>query len=263
LPRAFARTVVGVPGRVHVDDDMLALWHPEHFAHYARVGESAVRNIEETLESCGLRFSDVRSCLELPSGYGRVTRHLVGRMEAARITACDVIPQAVRFCVQEFGVRGVVSRWSLRELMLPDTYDLIFVGSLMSHLPLPECRVLLRLLTRVLRPEGILIFTTQGESCLAQLGAYGPEFAAAERRYREAVSEEGACFAPYKGNTGYGIAILSRRYVEAQVRECFGDQLSLERMQERGWDAHQDVWSYRRVPIAPRTNLGDAVCSAD
>jgi hypothetical protein len=93
----------------------------------------------------------------------------------------------------------------------------------------------------------LLVFTTQGESCLAHLGAYGPEFAAAEARYREGLQNEGACFVPYARNTGYGITILAERYVARLVEHTLGPALVRVHLRERGWDGHQDVWAYRRV----------------
>lgn len=39
------------------------------------------------------------------------------------------------------------------------------------------------------------------------------------------------------------------------MRKRFGDLLELIRFRERGWDKHQDVWSYRKAS----RSYGDAV----
>src|SRR4029077_15565352 len=111
-------------------------------------------------------------------------------------------------------------------------------------------------LVRVLRPRGVLVFTTQGESCLPHLSWYGPEFAAAESVYRETVPRQGVCFPPYRRkrlpsaqcptDSTYGITIHARRYVEECVSRI-GPTLTLRRFAERGWEEHQDVWAYQRL----------------
>src|SRR5262245_53000610 len=97
-PRLLAFSHPGIPGRVHVDDQMLRSDAPADLAHYLSDALSAIENMEASLAAAGRTWRDVGSCLDLPSGYGRVTRHLVQRIEARRITACDIDAQAVRFC---------------------------------------------------------------------------------------------------------------------------------------------------------------------
>src|SRR5262249_46546321 len=113
--------------------------------------------------------------------------------------------------------------------------------------PPPGSIVLLRALSRSLRPTGLLVFTTQGESCLAHLDWYGANFSDAADRFRAGVALEGECFVPYRGRQAYGITTLTRAWVEDAVRTTLGDRLRLVRFAERGWDAHQDVWAYQHV----------------
>ncbi|MBO0736633.1 MAG: hypothetical protein J2P48_08695 [Alphaproteobacteria bacterium] len=44
--------------------------------------------------------------MDLPSGYGRVVRLLVHRFPNARITVCDLMPDAIRFCAGTFNPLG-------------------------------------------------------------------------------------------------------------------------------------------------------------
>jgi hypothetical protein len=50
---------------------------------------------------------------------------------------------------------------------------------------------------------------------------------------------------PYPGADRYGIAIQSRSWIDRLVERTFGTDLSLLRFAERGWNGHQDVWTYR------------------
>lgn len=104
-------------------------------AQYVDGGQCALRHIAESLTAAGRTFGDIRSCLDLPSGYGRVLRHLVGAIAPSRITACDADRQAVRFCAREFGVEPFFCDRDPRKLRFTESYDLIFVGSLLTHLP--------------------------------------------------------------------------------------------------------------------------------
>lgn len=66
---------------------------------------------------------------------------------------------------------------------------------------------------------------------------------------RAATATSGAAFVPYARRPGYGITILSRRWVEIALARLAGDLRPI-RFVERGWDAHQDVWSCHRVAEA-------------
>jgi SAM-dependent methyltransferase len=244
-PLLLSRSLPGIPGPVHLDDAMLRSDAPEHVRHYLEDALSAIANIEESLRAVGRDWDDVASCLDLPSGYGRVTRHLVARLGAGRVTACDLDHDAVRFCAAAFGVTPLASHERPASIVFPNTYDLIFVGSLITHLPVADVFHLLAALVGALRPNGLLIFTTQGESCLEHLDWYGADFARIEHEYRRHLAEQGHHFSPYARSARYGVALHARRFIEAEIRARHGGHLELVRFSERGWDRHQDVWTYK------------------
>ena len=244
---AFSRTYAGIPGRVHVDDPRLRSDAADDVRHYRDVGLSAMEHVAESLAAGGRTFAAVSACLVLPSGYGRVVRHLRRELDASRITACDVDRRAVRFCARELGVRPLFAHPDVRRNALRGPYDLAFVGSLLTHLQPAAGLDLVDVLVDALAPDGTLVFSTQGASCLAHLAWYGAEFAAAEARCRDDVEASGIAFVPYRGQPRYGITIHRRDWLEDAVRARHGDRLELVRFRERGWDRHQDVWTYRRV----------------
>jgi SAM-dependent methyltransferase len=262
----LSRTVPGIPGRVHVDDQMYRSDAPEHVRHYVEDARSAMENIEQSLAAAGRSLGDVESCLDFASGYGRVTRWLARALGPVRVTAADVDPQAIRFCAHAFGVSAVRSQRDTARIELPASYDLVFVGSLLTHLPLPACAPTLHALAGILRPGGLLIFSTQGESCLEHLDWYGPEFVAAADEFRAGVQRDGAAFVPYRGQPDYGITIFTPRAVETLVERLneTGADLRLVRFAERGWDRHQDVWSYQRAAravVTPASASSPAACA--
>jgi len=243
----LARSVPGIPGPVHVDDQMYRSDAPEHVRHYVEDAQSAMDNIAQSLAATGRSFDDVESCLDFACGYGRVTRWLARALGPARVAAADVDSQAVRFCARSFRVSALPSQRDPARIDLRGSYDLIFVGSLLTHLPIPACATTLHALRAALRPDGLLVFSTQGESCLTHLEWYGPEFVAAADEFRMHVARDGAHFVTYAGRRDYGITILTPRAVETLVEPEATPTLTLVRFAERGWDRHQDVWAYQRA----------------
>ncbi len=252
-PARKSRVLPGVPGRVHRGDLMLYDDSPSSIEAYLRAGSSAVVAIEKGLTACGRRFDDVRSALDFGCGHGRVLRQLGQKIPARRITACDTDTTAVRFCGAEFGVRAIVSRPEIESVPL-GSYDLIWVGSVFTHLDRSGVDALLRKLGGALRPGGALVFSSQGEFSAANLshlygGTYRDE---GEQIYRE-YHEDGIGFRPYdacvSGTPGgvYGMTWLARDYLEKRVAALFGGALMLRHFEPQGWDGHHDVFTFRRA----------------
>jgi SAM-dependent methyltransferase len=216
-------------------------------AHYFRTGQQAVTLIEKSLALSGARLESIRSCLVLPSGYGRVIRHLVHRLDPQHITASDIDRQAMRFCAHEFAVKTHPSALNPANLSLPSSYDLIFVGSLLTHLPPSDCFDLLAVLARTLVPGGHLVFTTQGESCIEHLHWYGPEFAPLSNTFADQLRATGQAYAPYRNRTTYGITIFARPHLEASIAHRFCQKLRFLGFEPRAWDAHQDLWTFQAL----------------
>lgn len=235
-----------VAGRIHPNDDILYPQDP-HAEHYARTGRSAIENIETALRAVGRELEDVASCLDLACGYGRVLRLLCERIAPERITACDVVPDAVAFCAYEFGARPLLSDPEFEGVAF-ETYDLIWVGSLVTHL---DDRLFARftaLLPRLLAPGGVALITTLGDFGIEDVSRYetrlAPMQAALEGEYRRS----GFAFVPYEGLTeGLGYAWHSPEMLCGAVEAASGG--AVQRLAERpqGWDHHQDVLVFGRA----------------
>ena len=96
-----------------------------------------------------------------------------------------------------------------------------------------------------LRPGGVLVFTTQGESCLAHLELYGADMGAQANWFAQEVARRGMAFRRYTGETeNWGITIHARAYWEKTLRQApFAPWVRLLSYEPRGWDSHQDVWA--------------------
>jgi SAM-dependent methyltransferase len=101
--------------------------------------------------------------LDFPSGYGRVLRFLRYAWPTAEITACDIEKAAVKFCAKTFDAVPVYSSMDVKRVRLDGKYDLIWVGSLFTHLTEESASDLLSLFYASLAQGGVLIFTIAGE----------------------------------------------------------------------------------------------------
>ena len=127
--------------------------HPDRLEQYFLVGIEGLRLIPGRARD-RRQTPDPKTILDLPCGYGRVLRLLRAAFPDAAITASDLDRGGVRFCEQTFGVEGAFSQRQLDDLSLGHTYELVWCGSLLTHLPEEDARAALRALVRHLAPGG-------------------------------------------------------------------------------------------------------------
>lgn len=251
-----AELLRSVSTKIHPDDGMFA----GDGAHYFRVGLSAIDCIGDVLSHAGLFHAgaiDVRDVLDLPSGYGRELRFLVRRFPDATFTACDIQPRAVEFCAETFGAIPVVSQPDLNEVAFARRFDLVWCGSLVTHLDADATRALFKLFARHLNPRGVMIFTTHGDS-VAEAIADATDFYDITRADAETIAasyratghgyhdypRDLGYFDFHPNERGYGVSLTSPDWVRAQVRQIGG--LREVYFQPRAWNDHQDVFAFQR-----------------
>lgn len=243
------RRIAGLDGRVHRNDLMLAGERSQDLEHYVQLGLEAVAALERSCLACGREIDSLREVLDLGSGYGRVLRALRRRLPNARITACDIDRWAIRFCESEFGAVPLLSSGSFDSVGF-GSYDVMWIGSLLTHLPVDRWHGLVARFPRLLNPGGIVIFTTHGKVCLDRLGDYFPGLSAERRALESELDSSGIAFRPYPHHRGnaYGVTFHDSTYVTGYVQEATDGQLGLVSHATRGWDAHQDVFAFVRMP---------------
>ncbi|MSU46541.1 MAG: class I SAM-dependent methyltransferase [Lacunisphaera sp.] len=140
-------------------DGMVAADLPEQ---YFDLGRRALELIHFSAEPCDKpHYPDI---LDLPCGHGRVLRWLRAHYGYATITACDLDCDGVDFCAKQFGARPVYSELDLHRLPFQAQFDLIWVGSLATHLRQDRWLAALDCLVKWTRECGVIVFTTQGRS---------------------------------------------------------------------------------------------------
>ncbi|MGH2979925.1 MAG: class I SAM-dependent methyltransferase [Solirubrobacterales bacterium] len=133
---------------------------------YLRAGQKGLDCIRLGMVAAGKTAVD--SALDLPCGYGRVLRWIRAEFPAARLGGCDIDHHGVDFCAATFGAEPVYGRADPADVVIDAPYDLIWSGSLFTHLPPEQWDGFLELFERALGPGGLVVFTTHGRR-IAQL----------------------------------------------------------------------------------------------
>ena len=251
-PGRRSRFLPGIPGRVHANDLMLFDTSRESIENYLRAARSAVDVIAAALAEVGRSYDDIASCLDFGCGHGRVLRLLQQRVAPQRITACDLDEEGVRFCAAEFGVTPLMSSWDIERIAF-GTYDLIWSGSVFTHLDAASCDQLLRRMGQSLRPGGLMVFSMHGEFSLANLAhLYGGEHAAEAEAIRQEVATQGIAFRHYASSWGdfagsYGMTWHRKEYLQERAAALSDGTLRLAFFRPQGWDHHHDVIAFEKI----------------
>jgi SAM-dependent methyltransferase len=227
--------------------------------HYLGVGLSAMRSIDRALRHTQIK---PRNILDLPSGHGRVLRFLRVAFGEADITSCELDRGAVEFCERTFGVTGILSNTDVSALTFPRQFDLIWCGSLVTHLDEQRTADLLRSFWRHLTPGGLCLFTTHGQTALNWLlsgtETYGLSAAVIQKVLSE-FAARGFGYTDYD-QPGYGFSLVSLDRM-TKISSAVGDW-SLAVFLEAGWDDHQDVYGFTKPGPGSRAASSPLIVNA-
>jgi trans-aconitate methyltransferase len=208
------------------------MFNPADPKHYFSVGESALKSIRLAVE-----LSEVRPAyiLDLPSGHGRVLRWLVKEYPDATITACDIDRDAVEFCAEHFGAVPLYSDIEPEAIPL-SRYNLVWIGSLFTHLDAPLWS---RFLSVLSKRTAVVVFTTGGRY-------FGEEAARREvgenaRPLMDSFATAGFGYVEYRSTSGYGLALAKPSWVLHLLERL---SLRVLHFAEGGW-GQQDVYVCR------------------
>lgn len=226
---------------LHPGDGM----HKGNMQRYLFCGKDALFNIVLAQKSAGV--SAPKQILDFACGFGRVARHLRGTFPDAEITFTDAMPDASAFCAATFSGRDCPVRKDFSGYAPERLFDLIWVGSLFTHLPAAKSAVLYDLLFQVMAPEGVLVFTSHGRHVRDRRVRGKWPYAIDASQYDAMIEEAnstGYGFVGYKGSAEYGISLASLAWWERTINDSASEVVILR---ERGWDRHQDVIAVKRV----------------
>lgn len=238
---------------IHPDDDM---YHGS-LEHYDSVGRQLADHVTAAVGRIAVNSPRI---LELPCGYGRVTRHLASRYPKEDILACDIMVPATAFVAREFGVKVHPAQEPVHELtgIESDAFDVAVMGSLITHLSAVNSQTLLTHFLRVLRSGGEAIVTTHGVRSRELLdGQDIYQVGEAARQHLLRQYDDGqfgfvnylpdhrseARTVDYIGDS-YGISLIPDAWMQAMAQAL---QATIVERIVGGWDNHQDVYVLRKA----------------
>ncbi len=239
--RATVDSTVSPDERMPVDD----------LPGYLATGKSALMAVQ--LAQLAARKAGFDSILDMACGHGRVLRWLKAAYPDAQLTACDLLRDGVDFCARTFGATPVHSIVAPTLEMFPDHYDLIWVGSLLTHLDADRWVMFIDLWHDLLAPDGLLVVTTHGELVAERMregNLYGypaPSILRTLRSYKHA----GFAFLETSPDEiDYGISLARPEWVVHQLLSHADFRVVL--VTESRWANHQDVVAVVKRPLDAR-----------
>lgn len=233
---------------------------------YHALGRAALDSIRLALLAA--QKDSPKRILDLPCGHGRVLRILAAEYPGSEIVACDIDRRAVDFCAEALGARPLYGTEHPGEMKIEEPFDLIWCGSLLTHLDLAGWEEFLDFFERVLAPGGLLVLTTSGRSIAAKLrdpatGGFWMSDPARRNAIVAGYEETGFGFAEYPTSpeeravhslpASYGISLSH----PARVCTVLADRprLQLVTLMENRWGA-QDVIGAIRVDAVEEGRTG-------
>ena len=225
-------------------DDMKAGASAEEERKYFEVGRSAIELITDAMMLA--RRTHFARILDFPCGGGRVTRHLVKFFPDSEISASDIEREKQAFVVSRYGARPVDCPPNFTT-PLPEKYDLIFVGSLFTHLDAGLFERALDFFLDGLSSQGILVMTLHGRYTATALsaGRAHPRMMRTVDMFRRAgfsyVEQERTRY-----GVSYGTSFSAPSWVVSLIeRRAHATLLAYK---ERAWDNHQDALLLQKLP---------------
>lgn len=209
--------------------------------YYFSVGACALSLITETLSTASVAPTRVLRVLDYACGYGRVLRWLQAEFPEAWLLGVDADEKAAQAAGRTLGVETRPLDLSLSD-PIDAPFDLIWVGSLFTHLPEAETLRVLRYLRAHLTPSGVLVYTMHGHLIRDRLQSRERLYGLAEDAADRVVTEFDTAsygFADYPRLTGYGVsAATPTKMMEMNYSAGLRPVL----FKARGWVQHQDVY---------------------
>ena len=219
LPGCFSN-IMGLECAISAEDDIFRFFagHPSSLnpvRDYLADGWRTLAELMVLLERCQQPLCAMPRVLDFASGHGRFTRHLVKALSPQQVTVADVVPSAVEFSRQAFGVQGFLSASVPEQVRWPQQYELVFVLSLFSHLPRATWLRWLAVLQEAVAPGGLLVFSTHGQK--------------AADFHHVPLDAEGFFFTPSSESLAidgqeYGTTFTTPAFVQQAIAQTWGEQ---------------------------------------
>jgi len=221
--------------------------------HYMYGGRSALKCVVDALLAA--EAPAPRRVLDFPSGHGRALRFFKAAFPESELWAGDLNRAGVDFCAQRFGAKPFYSDPDLSAVVFPGKFDLIWCGSLASHLPEEQAKRLFALLIGALEENGILCITTCGRGMrYAHENIFRTIDDEGYQRICDQLKERPFGYSPYRHRYDgydreekYGMAFIYPAWIQEHV---LTPDIQVLHMREKAWHGAQDVWCLINRPLS-------------
>jgi SAM-dependent methyltransferase len=131
---------------------------------FERHGQACAELVRTLVSEQGAELESMDAILDFGCGCGRVLRQWHD-LAGPRVCGSDYNAELVAWCQENLPFADTQTNGSRPPLQLGDSeFDLIYAFSVFTHLTEPAQHAWMAELRRVLRPGGLLLFTTKGTS---------------------------------------------------------------------------------------------------
>ena len=205
-----------------------------NYAHYFQVGYSAVKIIQKIIKN-----KKILSILDYGSGYGRVTRFIKSSFYQAEVTCSDIDLKALKFVKDNLDVEV----YNPNELFKSKVkYDLIFAGSVITHLDMQKTHQLLNDFSKILNLGGYLIFSSHGEKVYERIKMKKNLYGLTEYGTSKLINDYENNDYGYSNypNQNYGISIIHETKMKQLINK---NNLNFVYYEKSLWDNHHDIYA--------------------
>lgn len=222
---------------IHSNDEMLG---PGGKEHYFNVGLSALDCINKGINVSGKNISDINKILDFPCGYGRVLRFIKSFFANADIYAAEISESYLNFCRDTFGVKVINSHKNFNKIVLNEKFDLIWCGSLFTHLNSRRFYKLLNFFESHLENSGLLIFSVHGRFAYNNIRNFDYGLRLHQKSWvRFRYNLFNFAYVNYLKQFGYGVSFCKPSWVCSNIEKF--TNLKLIAYMEKAWDNHHDI----------------------
>ena len=222
--------------KIHPNDGMFVKIEPYH-----KIGQNALQMVKKVLFLADRKSEDIKTILDMASGYGRVTRYLSAYFKDSKISVCDTNKESIEFCRDTFNTIALHSNDDFK-INSQEKFDLIWCGSLLTHLDKEGAKKVFQLFDNILNKNGILIFTTHGREIIKTIENMEDGLRGYSEEQLRAVLlgyyDEGFGFIKI-GSRNYGLTVTSPSYIMKMIEDKPNWQIIM--YNERKWNNLQDV----------------------
>ena len=207
--------------------------------HYFFCGQSALRVLHAAISLAAVEMP--KRILDYGAGAGRVTRWMKAAFPESTIHACDLREGDMAFLRTAFGIEAWTVGTDASRLTLPFSYDLIWVGSVITHLSEADAVQLFEKLLSFCNPGGLLALSFHGQTAIDRQDKtdfryiHDPGW----HQIKAGYAGNGYGYADYHGQVAYGISVCTPSWMVRMIRATAVVRLVL--LGERLWANHHDV----------------------